>query len=113
MQVRVAEKNRLADDAPKLAKTQATKLLRVVEQQIEDLDRAIAKLVERDDDWNHKASLIASVKGVGIATANQLVADLPELGKLDRQQIAKLVGVSPLNCDSGRQIGRASCRERV
>ena len=88
MQVRVAEKNRLADDAPKLARAQAQKLLRVVERQIDDLDRAIAKLAERDDDWNHKAGLIASVKGVGAVTANQLVAELPELGRLDRQQIA-------------------------
>jgi len=103
VQVRVAEKNRLADDAPKLARAQAQKLLRVVERQIDDLDRAIAKLAERDDDWNHKAGLIASVKGVGAATANQLVAELPELGRLDRQQIAKLVGIAPLSCDSGRR----------
>ncbi len=110
VQVRVAEKNRLADDAPKLARAQAQKLLRVIEQQIEDLDRAIAKLIERDDDWNHRAGLIASVKGVGVATANQLVADLPELGKLDRQQIAKLVGVAPLNCDSGKRRGQRHIR---
>jgi len=110
VQVRVAEKNRLADDAPKLARAQAQKLLRVVERQIDDLDRAIAKLAERDDDWNHKAGLIASVKGVGAATANQLVAELPELGRLDRQQIAKLVGVAPLNCDSGRRRGQRHIR---
>ena len=110
VQVRVAEKNRLADDAPKLARAQAAKLLRFVEGQIEDLDRAIAKLIERDDDWNGRAGLIASVKGVGASTANQLVADLPELGKLDRQQIAKLVGVAPLNCDSGNRRGQRHIR---
>jgi transposase len=110
VQVRVAEKNRLADDAPELARRQAAKLLRVVEQQIEDLDRAIARLVERDDDWNGRAGLIAGVKGVGAATAHQLVADLPELGKLDRRQIAKLVGVAPLNCDSGHRRGRRHIR---
>jgi transposase len=112
VQVRVAEKNRLADaeDAPKLARSQAAKLLRVVEQQIEDLDRAIARLVERDDDWNNRAGIIASVKGIGQATANQLVADLPELGKLDRQQIAKLAGVAPLNCDSGTRRGQRHIR---
>ena len=110
VQVRVAETNRLADDAPKLARTQAARLLRFVEQQIEDLDRAIAKLVERDDDWNHRAGLIAGVKGIGQATAHQLVADLPELGKLDRQQIAKLAGVAPLNCDSGQRRGQRHIR---
>ena len=111
VQVRVAERNRLADDdAPGLARAQAAKLLRLVERQVEDLDRAIARLVERDDDWNGRAGLIASVKGVGAATANQLVADLPELGKLDRGQIAKLVGVAPLNCDSGKRSGRRHVR---
>jgi transposase len=106
VQVRVAEKNRLADDdAPKLARTQAARLLRLVEQQVEDLDRAIAKLVEADDEWNNRAGLIASVKGVGRSTADQLVAGLPELGRLGRQQIAKLVGVAPLNCDSGARRG--------
>ena len=110
VQVRVAEKNRLADDAPKLARAQAAKLLRFVERQVEDLDRAIAKLVERDGDWNDRAGLIAGVKGIGRATANQLVADLPELGKLDRGQIAKLVGVAPLNCDSGNRRGQRHVR---
>lgn len=110
MQVRVAEKNRLADDAPKLARAQAEKLLRFVERQIEDLDRAIAKLIAADDDWHDKAGLIASVKGVGESTANQLVADLPELGTLGRGQIAKLVGVAPLNCDSGMRRGQRHIR---
>lgn len=110
VQVRVAEKNRLADDAPKLARAQAEKLLRFVERQIEDLDRAIAKLIAADDDWHDKAGLIASVKGVGESTANQLVADLPELGTLGRGQIAKLVGVAPLNCDSGMRRGQRHIR---
>ena len=105
VQVRVAEKNRLADDAPKLARSQAAKLLRLVEQQVEDLDRAIAKLVESDDEWDNRAGLIATVKGIGQSTANQLVAELPELGTLGRGQIAKLVGVAPLNCDSGKRRG--------
>jgi transposase len=110
VQMRVAEKNRLADDAPKLARSQAAKLLRFVDRQVDDLDRAIAKLIERDDQWNNRAGLIASVKGVGQNTANQLVAGLPELGTLDRQQIAKLVGVAPLNCDSGNRRGKRRIR---
>lgn len=110
VQVRVAEKNRLADDAPKLARAQAAKLLRFVERQVEDLDRAIAELVEADGEWDNRAGLIASVKGVGASTANQLVADLPELGRLGRGQIAKLVGVAPLNCDSGQRRGQRHIR---
>jgi transposase len=106
VQVRVAEKNRLHDQLPKLARRQGDKLLRLVEQQIEDLDRAIAKLIEKDDDWKHKSDLISSVPGVGESSAHQLIAELPELGKLNRQKIAKLVGVAPLACDSGNHRGK-------
>lgn len=117
IQVRVAEANRAHEQLPGLAATQSRKLLRLVEQQIEDLDREIAKLIEADDDCSNKAKVIDSVPGIGPDTANQLLAGLPELGKLNRQQIAKLVGVAPLNCDSGgfrgqRRIcgGRADVR---
>ena len=106
VQVRVAEKNRSSDpDLPELARRQGHKLLRLVEQQIQDLDRAIAGLIERDDDWRNKNSLITSVPGVGAITAQQLIADLPELGTLSRGRIAKLVGLAPLNCDSGKHRG--------
>ncbi len=106
VQVLVAEKNRLCDDLPRLARMQGKKLLRLVEQQIEDLDRAIAKLIAQDDDWKNKSDLIQSVPGVGPVTAHQLIADLPELGKLNRQRLAKLVGLAPLNCDSGKHRGK-------
>jgi transposase len=104
--VQVAEKNRLHDQLPKLARTQGQKLLRLVEQQIEDLDKAIAKLIDGDDDWKRKSDIITSVPGVSNGTANQLIADLPELGKLSRQKIAKLVGVAPLAVDSGSHKGQ-------
>jgi transposase len=105
VQMHVAEKNRLHDHLPKLARSQAQKLLRLIDQQIEDLDRAIAKLIDGDDDWKRKSDIITSVPGVSDGTANQLIADLPELGKLNRQKIAKLVGVAPLAVDSGSHKG--------
>ncbi len=72
----------------------------------EDLDRRISRLIESDDDWKNRRDLLTSVPGVGIVTANQLVADLPELGKLNRQQVAALVGV-PINRDSKRDAWQA------
>jgi transposase len=105
VQMRVAEHNRLHDDLPKLARAQGEKLLRLVDQQIEDLDRAIARLIDGDDDWKRKSEIITSVPGVSDGTANQLIADLPELGDLSRQRIAKLVGVAPLAVDSGQRNG--------
>lgn len=112
VQMHVAEANRLHDPLPKLAQTQGRRLLRLIDQQVEDLDRAIAKLVEGDDDWRRKSEIITSVPGVGDGTANQLIArggeashDLPELGTLNRQKISKLVGVAPLADDSGGRSG--------
>lgn len=84
------------------------KVIRVLEQQREDLDRLIAELIESDDDWRNRRDLLASVPGVGAVTASQLIADLPELGKLNRQQLAALVGVAPINRDSGTMRGRRS-----
>src|SRR5581483_6994644 len=92
VQLRVAESNRLGEQQPKLACSQGKKMLRLIEQQIEDLDRAIAKLIESDGDWNNKSQIIDSVPGIGASTAHQLIAELPELGQLNRQQIAKLAG---------------------
>ena len=91
---------------PKLAARQSHTLLRLIEQQVEDLDREIAKLIEADDDSSSKAKIIDSVPGIGPDTANQLVVDLPELGTLNRQEIAKLAGLAPLNCDSGQFRGQ-------
>lgn len=105
LQMRVAETNRLHDLQPKLAATQGRKLLRLIEQQVEDLDRAIAQLIDGDDDWRRKREVIASIPGVSQGTAHQLIADLPELGTLNRQRIAKLAGVAPLAADSGARKG--------
>ena len=106
MQLRIAETNRAHEDLPKLARNQSRKLLRLVEQQIEDLDRVIAKQIQADDDWHNKSQIIDSVPGIGPDSANQLIVDLPELGKLNRQQIAKLAGLAPINRDSGQFRGQ-------
>jgi transposase len=109
VQMRVAEKNRLAEvHQPKLAKSQAKTLLRLIDQQIEDIDRAIAQLIDDDDRWKRLLEIITSIPGVSTGTANQLLADLPELGKTNRQEIAKLAGVAPLANDSGPRRGQRS-----
>jgi transposase len=109
IQMRVAEKNRLAEpQQPKLAKTQAKELLRLIDQQVQDIDRAIAELIDGDDHWKRKSEIITSIPGVSTGTANQLMADLPELGELNRQRIAKLSGVAPLANDSGPRRGQRS-----
>src|SRR5207237_6453497 len=74
------------------------------------LDREIAKLVERDDDWRGKAQLLTSVPGVGPGTAAALLAGMPELGSLDRKQAAALAGLAPFADDSGTLRGRRRVR---
>jgi len=102
----VMEKNRLDAHTDKPIVAMIRKVIRVLEQQREDLDRQIAKLIESDDDWRSRRDLLSSVPGIGDTTASQLVTDLPELGKLNRQQIAALVGVAPINRDSGQWRGQ-------
>jgi transposase len=101
-----AEKVRLAVPQGKPTRVMINRILRALGQQREDLDRLIAQLVESDDDWRNKRELMSGVPGVGANTATQLIADLPELGKLNRQRIAALVGVAPMNRDSGAMRGR-------
>ena len=100
------EKTRAQIPQEKTTRTMIAKVIRVLEQQREDLDRRIATLIESDDDWKNRRDLLCSVPGVGQVTAHQVVAGLPELGKLNRQQIAALVGVAPINRDSGMMRGK-------
>lgn len=58
--------------------------------------------------WREKENLLRSVPGVGPVTATTLLAELPELGHLDRKKIASLVGVASFNCDSGKKRGKRS-----
>ena len=77
-----------------------------INKDIKRLDKAILALIESDDDWCDRFELIKSMPGVGDVTAATLLAELPELGDLNRQEIAALAGVAPMNRDSGRQRGQ-------
>jgi transposase len=72
----------------------------------EALDRDLEQTIRQTPLWRERDDLLRSVPGVGPILATTLVAELPELGRLNRKQIAALVGVAPLNCDSGRRRGR-------
>jgi len=77
-----------------------------LEAELADLNDQLEKLVAHCAEWQAKKEVMMSVKGVGPVTATTLLADLPELGRLNRQQIAALVGLAPLNKDSGRKRGQ-------
>src|SRR5439155_2001216 len=72
----------------------------------DDLDRDLAGAVTASDAWRQRDDLLRSVKGVGPVLSSTLLVEVPELGTLGRKQIAALIGVAPLNRDSGTLRGR-------
>lgn len=82
--------------------------LKILAAQLAGLDHDIDATVKGSPVWRAMDDLLTSVPGVGEITARTLIAGLPELGKLDRRRIAALVGVAPVNCDSGQMRGRPS-----
>lgn len=81
-----------------------------LEKQIAELNAAIAKLIESDDECRRTAEIVSSAPGIGDTTAATLIAELPELGKLNRGEIASLVGLAPFNHDSGKYQGQRRIR---
>ena len=101
----VMETNRrhAARDPRVLAAIDAT--LSLLRSQLADLDRDIDAVVRASPPWRETVGLLTSVPGIGDVTARTLIAELPELGSLDRRRLAALVGVAPVNLDSGLQRG--------
>lgn len=94
---------------PKGGKMVAKSVLAVItmlNKQIVQIEAQIAKLIESNDRWKHTAQIVSSSPGIGPATSASLVAELPELGRLNRQEIAALTGVAPFNDDSGKHRGK-------
>ena len=77
-----------------------------LEEELAELDRILRERVQTSPLWRKREDLLRSVPGIGPTTALTLLADLPELGRLDRKAVAALVGVAPLNCESGSWRGR-------
>lgn len=99
-----AEKNRLRT-APAGQRSSLQEHLDWLKEEIHRLDQAVKEQIEGDGAMKQKEALLRSAPSVGIITAATLIADLPELGSLDRKQIAALVGVAPYNRDSGGKRG--------
>jgi transposase len=101
----VAEKNRLYT-APKPNIKSIQKHIQWLEKSLEDINKDIDRTIKKSPTWRENDSILQSFKGVGPVVSATLLCDLPELGTLNRKKIATLVGVAPLNCDSGRFRGR-------
>jgi len=100
-----AENNRLQQATDKLVCKTIKAVCTTLRKQLDHLDEQLQRLIEATPAWRAKEDLLRSVPGVGPQTALALLAELPELGNCSRQQIAALVGVAPINQDSGKHRG--------
>jgi transposase len=82
------------------------RLLAALQKELSDLEADLDDTIRGTPAWREAEDLLISVPGVGDKLARTLIADLPELGRLSRRQIAALVGVAPINRDSGTMRGR-------
>lgn len=103
--LRTMESNRSEQTTARAAQKSIRHVLKLLEKEIAQLEAEIARLLESDDDWRGKIKLLSTVPGVAQVTSATLVAEVPELGRLNRHAIAALVGVAPFNDDSGRHRG--------
>ena len=91
---------------PKVRKS-VRKMIKTLDYQIAELDRIIEENIKSDDDFRKKDEILRSTPGIGPGTSAMLLSQLPELGQLNRQEIAALVGLAPYDFSSGRFAGKS------
>ena len=106
VEMMTAERNRRAQARQSRIVRAIDRHLALLQKELSDLEQDIDGAIRKSPAWQADADLLASVPGVGKATVRTLIAELPELGTLDRRTIAALVGVAPINRDSGTLRGR-------
>ncbi len=109
LEMQTMEKNRL-QILPKALHRSINTLLRSLQTQIATITKQIDEAVMQVKHWRVKAEILTSVPGVGKVLAYTLLSELPELGKLNRKEIAALVGVAPMNRESGSWNGKRRIR---
>lgn len=100
-----AEKNRLKR-AHKIEEPNIRAHIEWLKKSIKEIQKELERRIEKSPLWHQKYEILCSVPGVGPVLATTLLADFPELGRLNRRQSAALAGVAPFNCDSGRFKGQ-------
>ena len=99
-----AEKSRLRT-VPAAMRPSVERIIEVLKEEIKQLEKELDQFMKENEGWQEQEQILTSAKGVGRITATTLLAELPELGKLDRKKIAALVGLAPMNSDSGKKRG--------
>lgn len=109
IEMRTMEKNR-RQIMPEALQAGIDQLIAAIDAQLTTLDQQLDQAVDAHATWRHKRDLLTSMPGIGKTVAYTLLGDLPELGDLNRRQIAALTGVAPFNRDSGRMRGKRRIR---
>ena len=99
-----AEQNRLRTISPSL-RSSVERIIAMLKEEKKRLDEQIQQFLQEQQAWQEQTQILGSAPGVGMVTTATLLAELPELGKMDRKKIAALVGVAPMNQDSGKKRG--------
>lgn len=99
-----AEKNRLRTIQPSL-QASVERIIHCIQSEKKDVEDQIGVFIAGQEEWQVGRRILASAPGVGPVATATFLADLPELGKMDRKKIAALVGVAPMNHDSGKKRG--------
>jgi transposase len=110
LEMLIAERQRLAQATTPPVQRDLRTHIRWLERRVDDVDEDLTRRIQRSPLWRAQEDLLRSVPGVGPVVARTLLAELPELGTLERHTIAALVGVAPMNRDSGQSRGRRMIR---
>lgn len=106
IEMMVAEGNRARRLQIKRVKKRVERHLAVLQKELSEIERELDDTIRNTPIWRETEELLTSVPGVGNTTAQAIIAEMPEIGTLDRRQIAALAGVAPFNRDSGTLRGR-------
>ena len=109
LDISTMQENRLKR-MPKSVHRPIQNILKAIKKELAAIDRQLDRLVDSCAEWRQKRDLLLSAKGVGNVLAYTLMSELPELGNLNRKEIAALVGVAPMNRDSGSFEGKRYIR---
>ena len=106
--MKTSEKNRLENANP-VVRNNIEGIIDLLDEALDQIDRDLKERLHKSELWREQVILLRTVPGIGPVATYSLLAGLPELGKLNRREIAALVGVAPLARDSGKMRGSRTC----
>jgi transposase len=105
LHLRCQEVNRQQQTLDRVIARMIRQTIAFLDKQLAAIEAVIDVMIQQDANWRRRREIIESIPGLAATTARTLIAELPELGTISNKQIAALVGVAPINRDSGKQKG--------